>query len=349
MRATLLRRSKKTSVQDGPHGRSVGVAIPRENVMSNKFRNMMVALAAIVVCFFSLNAMAAPEVDPTARVKAVAAQAKADKAEADAANANAKAATAQAAAVTAGTNAATAAAALGRQLNSAVAGARAAAANGDRNLEKELKATADKLQTQIDKLSKHECGAFTEASVQNLCLATYEKVAMNGQNAGKDVAINGQNRTSEVEMAKVAATKSFVTEDFGHANQRLDMVKAIAMGCVTAVTVVDGVSKPQVVCPKDRNQNGALTVQFEDISKNGVRTEVISTEGGSGSGTSFLKIVAAGLVGALPGAAIGHAMFPNSEPGNGGHWVRHYEGAIGGAGTGFVIGAVAMATYEWLK
>lgn len=331
--------------------------------MSKLFRNMMVALATMV-CFFNLNsAIAAPVSDPSARVKATAAKVKADKAEANAAtaqatadaakanaaNADAKAAAAQAAAITAGTNAATATANLSRQLNGAIAGARAAAANGDRQLEKELKATADKLQGQIDRLAKHECGAFSDQQVQQVCLATYEKVSLGGQNTSAKVAMNGQDKHAEVEVAKVGVAKSFIVEDFSHANQRLDMVKAIALGCVTTFTVVEGVSKPQVTCPKDRNRGGAISVQFEDFSKNGIRTEVISTEGGSGSGTSFLKIVAAGLVGALPGAAIGHALFPNNEPGNGGHWVRHYEGAIGGAGTGFVIGSVAMATYEWLK
>lgn len=324
----------------------------------SKFHSfLMVALAAIV-CFTPLNsAIAAPVSDPSARVKATAAKAKADLATANAATAQAaadaakaNAAVAQAAAVTAGTNAAAATAALSRQLNGAIAGARAAAANGDRNLEKELKATADKLQTQIDRLAKHECGAFSDPSVQNTCLATYEKVSLGGIDANKAVTINGQNKAADVENAKVGVQKKFIEEDFGHANQRLDMVKAMAMGCITTATVVDGVSKPTVTCPKDRNSGGALSVKFEDISKNGIRTEVISTEGGSGSGTSFLKIVAAGIVGAFPGAAIGNAFYPNHETDDHGHQIeRRYEGAIGGAGTGFIVGAVAMATYEWLK
>lgn len=283
-----------------------------------------------------------------AEVKAVDAQTAANAAKTGATNAQTAADQAKVEATAVGTKAATDLATAIRALNGAVGGARAAAVNGDRQLERKFKAEAERLQTEIEALKKraqHECAAFDDKGSQAACLTMLEKInAKNGE-----VTMHGQDKDTEVQIAKVGQQSKVVQEIFDNANQNMDAIKAIQMGCVNQAFVdKDGVSKSKWECPKDMKRGPQLRYELTNVSKYGDHSVVIEPAE-SGGNSKWGKVLGFGAIGGAAGGALGWAFFPNHETMEDGSVMhRNYTGLVAGTAIGFVVTAVATLVIEEL-
>lgn len=312
----------------------------------SKFSDLLIAAAVVVMGAAPFAAHADPAIDPGARGLAISAGQKADVAKAEAQAVGAAAAQKVTEAE-------------GR-LNTAISRARGAAFSGDRALERKFNAEASAIRTEIEELkkkAKHECAAFDDKTVQTACLSTFEKIRLEEQktathNKDKDVEQAGHLIDKQVERDNKAVEvggdvkKKEMEMLFGHSNEKVDLIRALELGCTPKTTIKGAETVTEYECKK--GSTVAFDIESKNISKFGVHSIIVKPSEGQ-SNHPFLKVFTAGLIGAIPGAAIGNAAFPNRETDDQGHLViRHWEGAIGGAGLGFALSAGAMAVYEYL-